>query len=99
MNEIDVLAEYVDYRTADGCLDWNEFKTLKHRQEISKDFDAYIEKQNQPKKSSLEDLLLRFDKKLETLNLNLNELKEGVNELKEGVNEIKSEIKEIKKRN
>lgn len=93
MNEIDLLAGYVDYRTADGCLSWKEFKTYKQKQNIIEDFDAYIESKS---KNSLKDLLLRFDKKLETLNLNLNELKEGVNELKEGVNEIKSEIKEIK---
>lgn len=92
MKDIDLLAEYVDYRTADGCLRWNEFKTLKQKQKIIEDFDAYVESKS---KNSLKDLLLRFDKSLETLNLNLNEIKEDVNEIKSGIKEMKKEINEI----
>lgn len=96
MKEIDLLAEYVDYKIADGCLDWGGFKTLKQKQEISKDFDAYIEKQNQPKKSSLDNLLSRLDNQIESMETSLSCIKEDVGYLDSLIKDVKNEIKEIK---
>lgn len=96
MNEVDLLAEYVDYKIADGCLDWGKFKSAKQKQEISKDFDAYIEKQNQPKKSSLDNLLSRLDNQIESMETSLGCIKEDVEYLDSLIKDVKNEIKEIK---
>lgn len=94
MKEIDLLAEYVDYKTANGCLDWNGFKSVKQRQEIIEDFDAYVESKS--KKSSLDNLLSRLDNQIESMETGLSCIKEDVEYLDSLIKDVKNEIKEIK---
>lgn len=94
MKEIDLLAEYVDYKIADGCLDWQDYKTYKEKQEISKDFDAYVESKS--KKSSLDNLLSRLDNQIESMETGLSCIKEDVEYLDSLIKDVKNEIKEIK---
>lgn len=98
MKEIDLLADYIDYKTADGCLNWNGFKSVKQRPEIEKDFDVYVESKS--KKSSLDETLEKFfkrlDRQIESMESGLSCIEEDVDYLSGLINDIKNELGEIK---
>ena len=100
-NYLDLLAQYVDYRCADGCLDWDDFKSVKERQEIIDDFKNYIEKKKQNTVKEFDKYVLKkqFDKvikKMESIESALDCIQEDIEYSRSLVKEARSIIKELK---
>lgn len=98
-DELRLFADYLDYKEADGCLDWQDYKTYKERQEIIDAFNNYIEKKKQPKSSldeTLEKFFKRLDNQLESMETGLSCIEEDVDYMGALIKDIKNELGEIK---
>ena len=87
MKEIDLLAGYVDYKIADGCLNWVEFKTLKQKQNIVKEFDKYI---------LLKEHFEKMAKKLDAIESALYCMTEDISYTRSLLKDVKEEMNEVK---
>lgn len=102
-DELRLFADYLDYKEADGCLDWQGYKTYRQRQEtIDATIDAfnnYIEKKKQPKSSldeTLEKFFKRLDRQIESMETGLSCIEEDVDYMGALIKDIKNELGEIK---
>lgn len=98
-DELRLFADYLDYKEADGCLDWQGYKTYRQRQETIDAFNNYIEKKKQPKSSldeTLEKFFKRLDNQLASMETGLSCIEEDVDYLSGLMNDVKNEIAEIK---